>query len=153
MPGPAMGAAAGTASYPHYTTEDDMTIANWCILAACALPVLTVGLAKAASARMPSGKGRYDNNQPRAWESSLTGWHQRANAAQMNGFEALPLFIAAVILAQQAHADQSRVDLLAMGFIGIRVVYVATYLMNLGTVRSLVWGAGVGACIMLLAMA
>ena len=130
-----------------------MTIAKWCVLAACALPVLTVGLAKAASARNPGSAGRYDNRQPRDWEARLTGWQQRAHAAQLNGFEALPLFVAAVLLAQMAQADQARVDQLALAFVGIRVVYVATYLMNLGSLRTLVWTAGLAICIALLMLA
>ncbi len=130
-----------------------MTIAKWCVLAACMLPIVTVGLAKAASARGLGPAGRYNNQQPREWESRLTGWQQRANAAQVNGFEALPLFIAAVLLAQMAQADQSSIDQLALAFVGIRVVYVAVYLMNLGTVRTLVWTAGVLVCLALLRLA
>jgi uncharacterized MAPEG superfamily protein len=130
-----------------------MTIANWTILAACMLPVLTMGSAKAASLSLPDRKARYDNNQPREWEGKLTGWQARAYAAQNNGFEALPLFIAAVILAQQVHADQGRIDLLALSFIGIRVAYVAAYLANIGTLRSLIWGAGLAVNVALLAMA
>jgi len=131
-----------------------MTIANWCVLAACVLPVVTMGVAK-ASVGMKSRKNEqgYDNANPREWAGHLTGWQARANAAQANGFEALPLFIAAVLLAQQAHADQARIDTLALAFIGIRVVYIAMYLMNLATLRSLVWAAGFGACVGLLALA
>lgn len=129
-----------------------MTIANWTILAACALPIMTVGLAKLDSARL-AREQRYNNARPREWEAKLSGWQRRADAAQQNGFEALPLFIAAVILAQQAHADQGRIDLLAMAFIGIRLAYVAAYLMNLAALRSLIWTAGVGCCVALLAMA
>jgi len=51
----------------------------------------------------------------------------------------LPLFIFAVLAAQLAHLDQGRTDMLAMAFIGTRLVYTATYLFNLGTLRSLVW--------------
>ncbi|MBL8431744.1 MAG: MAPEG family protein, partial [Dechloromonas sp.] len=76
-----------------------------------------------------------------------------AHAAQMNGFEALPLFIAAVVLAQQAHAEQGRIDTLALLFVAIRIVYVVVYLMNLGTLRSLVWGAGFAVSVAILAMA
>jgi uncharacterized MAPEG superfamily protein len=130
-----------------------MTIANWCILAACALPLMSAGLPKLASSRLARGQGLYDNRQPRVWAAGLGGWQQRAVAAQANGFEALPLFIAAVILAQQAHAEQGRVDLLALGFIGIRVAYVGCYLADLGTLRTLVWSAGVAVCVALLAMA
>jgi len=129
-----------------------MTIANWCILAACMLPTATIGLAKLASAKLPRGAGRYNNKRPREWTAGLTGWQARANAAQMNGFEILPLFIAGVVLAQQAHADQGRVDLLAMSFIGLRLAYVAAYLANIDAVRTLCWVAGVGIGIALLAL-
>ncbi len=130
-----------------------MTIANWCVLAACVLPVLTVGLAKASSAKLSRKEGRYDNNNPREWAKGLTGWQQRANAAQNNGFEALPLFVAAVLLAQQAHADQARIDTLALVFIALRLMYIAAYLMNLGALRTLFWSGGVAACVALFAMA
>ena len=130
-----------------------MTIANWCVLAACVLPVLTVGLAKMNSAKLPRKAGRYDNNNPREWAKGLSGWQQRASAAQNNGFEAAPLFIAAVILAQQAHADQGRIDTLALIFVGLRVLYVAAYLMNLGALRSLIWAGGVAVSVVLFTMA
>jgi uncharacterized MAPEG superfamily protein len=130
-----------------------MTIAKWCVLAACMLPVLTVGLAKASTARLSRKNGGYDNNNPREWASKLSGWQQRANAAQVNGFEALPLFVASVVLAQMAHADQSRIDMLALSFVGIRLVYVAVYLMNQGTLRTLVWAAGLATNIGLLTLA
>ncbi|MFZ6847559.1 MAPEG family protein [Undibacterium sp. RuRC25W] len=130
-----------------------MTIANWCVLTACLLPIITVGLAKAGSATSATRAERYDNNNPREWATRLTGWQQRALAAQNNGWEALPLFIAAVVLAQQAHADQGRIDLLAMSFIGIRIAYVIVYLMNIGPLRSLIWAAGIGTSIAILLMA
>lgn len=127
-----------------------MTIANWTILGACMLPVLTMGLAKATSLTLKDRMARYDNNHPRDWESRLTGWQARAHAAHNNGFEALPLFVAAVLLAQQAHVDQGRIDILALSFIGIRIAYVAAYLANIGTLRSLIWGAGVATNVALL---
>ena len=129
-----------------------MTIANWCVVAASVLPVLTVGMAKATSIRSRKNGG-YDNNNPRQWEAKVDGWRQRAVAAQNNGFEALPLFVAAVLIAQQAHADQSKIDTLAMAFIAIRVAYVAINLKDWATLRSLVWAAGLGVCIALVAMA
>lgn len=130
-----------------------MNIANWCVLAACLLPTITVGLAKAQSAKMPRDAGRYDNNNPREWAQGLSGWKQRANAAQQNGFEALPLFIAAVVLAQQAHADQTRIDQLAVLFIALRIVYTIAYLMNQGTLRTLIWSGGLATSIAILLMA
>lgn len=129
-----------------------MTIANWCVVAASLLPVLTVGMAKATT-RGPRKNGGYDNHNPRGWEAKLQGWKARAVAAQNNGFEALPLFIAGVLLAQQAHGDQARIDMLAMSFIAIRLVYVVLYLKDVAVLRSLVWAAGVGVSIALVAMA
>ena len=129
-----------------------MTIANWCILIACVLPTATVGLAKLHSASLPRGGGRYNNRQPREWAAGLTGWQLRANAAQGNGFEVLPLFIAAVLMAQQAHADQDHVDTLAMVFIGIRLAYIACYLADLATLRTIVWGAGILTCALIALM-
>lgn len=129
-----------------------MTIAKWCVLAACLLPIATVGLAKAATSGQARKDGGYDNKHPREWSARLTGWQQRANAAQMNGFEALPLFIAGVVFAQMAQADQGRIDLLAVSFIGIRLAYVAAYIANQGTLRTLIWGCGAGVSVALLAM-
>lgn len=127
-----------------------MTIANWCILIGCLLPTATIGLAKVASARLPRGAGQYNNKRPREWAAGLAGWQQRAGHAQSNGFEALPLFIAGVILAQMAHADQDTVNRLALAFIGLRVVYIGAYLANLASFRTLVWIGGVAVSIRLL---
>jgi hypothetical protein len=129
-----------------------MSVAKWCVLAACVLPIATVGLAKFSAARLSGKSGGYDNNNPREWASKLTGWQQRASAAQVNGFEALPLFIAGVLFAQMAQADQSRIDALALSFIVIRIAYVAAYLANQGSLRTLVWMAGFGVSVALLAM-
>lgn len=126
-----------------------MSIANWCVMAACLLPVVTVGLAKGSLGRVSRRNGGYDNHHPREWEQKLTGWQQRAIAAQKNGFEALPLFVAGVLIAQMNHANQSNIDLLAISFIGIRCLYVAAYLADKATLRSLIWFAGVAASITL----
>ena len=124
-----------------------MTIANICILIACALPVVSAGLAKSKGFGKARREGGYDNRDPRGWMAKLTGWQARANAAQSNSFEALPLFIAAVLVAQQMQAPQARVDMLAMGFIAARIVYIGVYIANQGSLRSLVWAIGVACCV------
>lgn len=129
-----------------------MSIAKWCVLAACLLPVFSVGMAKASLGRIPRKQGGFDNVNPREWEAKLSGWQARAHAAQLNGFEALPLFIAGVVFAQMAQADQARIDLLAVAFVITRVAYVAAYLLNTATLRSIIWAIGVGISIALLAM-
>jgi len=128
-----------------------MSIANTCVLIAAVLPILTVGMAKASTARLRRSQGGYDNNHPREWTAKLSGWQARAAAAQNNGFEALPLFAFAVLAAQLAQLDQGRTDHLAMAFIGIRLVYTVMYLANLAALRSLVWFAGLGATIAIMA--
>ena len=128
-----------------------MTIANTCVLVAALMPILTVGMAKASTARLRRSQGGYDNNNPREWTAKLNGWQARAAAAQNNGFEALPLFAFAVLAAQTALLEQARTDHLALAFIGIRVVYTAMYLANLASLRSLVWFAGLAATIAIMA--
>ena len=133
-----------------------MSTANWCVLAACAIPLVVVNVAKTSRVFRPANDGRYDNSNPREWETKLSGWQQRAVAAQTNGFEALPLFIAAVLLAQQVHADQARIDQFALAFVGLRAVYTLIYVLDLGpmgALRSLVWAAGTGTSIALFLLA
>ncbi len=124
-----------------------MTIANTCVVIAAILPVLTVGSAKFSTARLRRSEGGYDNNEPRSWTNRLDGWKARAVAAQNNGFEALPIFVFAVLAAQQAQLSQERTDHLALAFIALRLVYTAVYLADLAAVRSLVWFAALVASI------
>lgn len=130
-----------------------MTIANTCVLIAAALPVLTMGLAKGSTAGKKRRDGGYDNNNPRTWANQLQGWQLRAKAAHDNGFEALPLFVFAVLAAQLAGIDQARTDLLAQAFVALRVLYVGVYLANVGIVRTLVWTAATGVAVAIMSPA
>jgi uncharacterized MAPEG superfamily protein len=112
-----------------------MTIAYWCILFMGIFPIVAAGIAK-------KGFKGYDNGMPRQWLAQQTGFRARANAAQANLFESLPLFFAAVIIASMANAPQNRVDLLAMGFVLTRIAYLICYLANWSTTRSVVWLVG-----------
>jgi len=120
------------------------TVANFCIIAACALPVICAGIAKRTGFGRRRKDGGYDNHDPRAWLAKQSGLARRADAAQANGFEALPLFIAGVLAAQQAGAAQDRVDALAIAFVLTRIVYIAMYLGDRQLARSGVWTVGVG---------
>ncbi|HZR38187.1 MAG TPA: MAPEG family protein [Nevskia sp.] len=121
-----------------------MTIAYWCVLAAAALTYLATGLAKAGG-RMPPNA----NHTPREWLEQLQGWPKRAHWAQQNGFEAFPLFAAAVIIAGLAHAPQARIDSVALAFIGCRVAYLILYLADLSWLRTVAWICGVACCVWL----
>jgi uncharacterized MAPEG superfamily protein len=117
-----------------------MTFAYWMLLAAALLPYVTVGLAKS---------GGFDNHAPRPGLESLTGWRRRADWAHRNHFEAFPAFAAGVIVAELAHAPQSRIDLLAGIFVLLRLIYTALYLADQATLRSIVWSLGLVAVISL----
>ena len=116
-----------------------MTIAYWCVLFMGLFPYVAAGIAK-------KGFEGYDNGMPRQWLAKQTGFRARANAAQANLFESLPFFFAAVIIASIANAPQSRVDLLAIGFVTARIAYLICYVADWPTTRSVVWLAGI-ACV------
>ena len=79
----------------------------------------------------------------------LEGWQARANAAQHNSFEALPLFIAGVLIAQAHGAASSTIDALAVVFVLARVSYIATYLADRANLRTLSWVVALGCAIAL----
>ncbi|HXM84672.1 MAG TPA: MAPEG family protein [Stellaceae bacterium] len=110
-----------------------MTFAYWMILAAAFLPYLTVAIAKSAG---------IDNRAPRVSLDRLKGWRKRADWAHRNHFEAFAPFAAAVIVAELAHAPQSRIDLLAGAFILLRLIYTALYIANQAAWRSIVFTLG-----------
>jgi uncharacterized MAPEG superfamily protein len=115
------------------------TFSYWCILVAALLPMVCAGIAKFGAIRASPRQGVYDNNNPRAWLARQTDWRARANAAQANTFEALPFFFAAVIIAHQLQAGQTLLDLLAVSFVALRMIYIAMYVCNWANARSVVW--------------
>jgi uncharacterized MAPEG superfamily protein len=114
----------------------EMTTALWCVMVAGLLPYAGTGAAK-------WGFRRFDNSNPRAWLALQTGFRARGNAAQANSFEAFPFFAAGVLTATWNHAPQATLDLLALAFVTVRVLYLAAYLADLASFRSLCWLAGV----------
>ena len=127
-----------------------MQLSYLCILVACLLAIVAAGIAKWGSFTRPPSQGGYDNRDPRAWLAQQTGRRARANAAQANSFEALPLFIAAVLAAQQMQVAQPLIDGLAVTFVVLRVGYIGLYVANLATARTLVWLAGLSVNVALL---
>jgi uncharacterized MAPEG superfamily protein len=115
------------------------TVAYWCVLIAALLPFACAYVAKAGAFGKPRQQGGYDNSDPRAWLARQTDWQARANAAQANSFEALPLFIGAVIIAHQLGAPQTRLDILAVLFVTLRIIYISMYVAGLPTIRSAIW--------------
>lgn len=123
-----------------------MSLAILMVMAAALLGPVTGAFAKAG------GTG-FDNQRPRSWLAEQEGWRQRANWAQRNHFEAFAPFAAAVALALAAGAPAREVDLLAAGFVLLRVAYTAFYLANLATLRSITWAVGLVVTLALFVMA
>jgi len=117
-----------------------MTTAIWCILIAALMPYFTTGIAK-------WGAKDFDNNDPRNWAKRQTGLRARATAAHKNHFETLPFFGLAVLIAQHGGVAQSTVDLLAMIFLVLRLLYTWLYISNRASMRSLVWALSIFCCI------
>jgi len=112
-----------------------MTIAFGCVVIALFFPYLFTILAKRA-------KPGYNNHYPRDYLASLDGWPKRAHCVQMNSFEAFPAFAAGVIIAHLQGAPQHTVDMLAMAFIVLRIIYALFYLTDKASLRSLAWALG-----------
>lgn len=119
-----------------------MNIAFLCIPIACAMPLLLTVVAKWGGSR---GGTAYDNAEPRVWLSGLSGWPRRANAAQQNSWEALPIFIAGVLMASQANVAQATLDFWAIWFIVARVLYILLYITDRASLRSLLWAVALAA--------
>lgn len=113
-----------------------MTLGYWMVLVAGILPYFAVAVSK--------WRADYDNSAPRAGVERLSAMQQRAYWAQLNGFEAFPLFAAAVIIAHLARTPQPWIDGLAAGFVLLRVIYTVLYIYDQPTPRSLVWVAAFG---------
>lgn len=120
--------------------HEEMNLIAWSLLAAALMPVGCAGIAKWGAMLRPRRDGGFDNHNPREWLARQQGYRARANAAQANCFEALPFFIGAVLYALAVtHAPAARVEALAGLWLLLRVAYVALYLADKPSARSLVW--------------
>lgn len=104
------------------------------ILIACLIPYVFSLLA-----RLFGGFKVEDNQDPRAFFARTTGLAARANAAQQNGFESLPLFIAAVLMAEYMVIPQILIMMMGIAYIVLRILYGICYLANWSSLRSVIW--------------
>ncbi|HWA88715.1 MAG TPA: MAPEG family protein [Rhizomicrobium sp.] len=113
-----------------------MTLAEWMIFAAVLLYLLTLAPVKVV------GRPRFDNSHPRDPAFYTPGIRASALGAHINGIETFPFFAAAVLLAEFRHRPQHWIDLLAIAFIVLRLAFVAAYLADRPTLRTLLWNFG-----------
>jgi uncharacterized MAPEG superfamily protein len=116
-----------------------MTTLIICLFIAALLPFI----AKVPVAIAMHKMGGYNNNHPRAQQAKLTGFGARAFAAHQNAFESLLIFAPAVLLAIATKNTSVFIEQLAITHIVARVFYNIAYLMNIGVIRSLIWGVGI----------
>lgn len=127
-----------------------MNYAFLCLIIAAVFPFIFAGLAKFGG--QMAGK-KFDNHDPRTYLANLSGWPHRAQAVQLNSWEALPLFIAGVLMATHAGVAQETINLWAFIFILARFIYAGCYLLDYASLRSLIWFVGTGASIRLMVAA
>ncbi|MEX0915991.1 MAG: MAPEG family protein [Wenzhouxiangellaceae bacterium] len=97
--------------------------------------------------------GGYDNRHPRAQQARLTGFGARALAAHQNMIEAFPVFAAGVLLVMVTGTTGYWVSVLALVFVGARIVYTIFYLGDFPVLRSMTWGVGFAASLGLMLLA
>jgi uncharacterized MAPEG superfamily protein len=113
-----------------------MTLAEWCVLGALLLYLLTI-----TSIKWIRFRG-FDNSRPRDLAFYEDAIAQRALGAHQNGIETFPFFAFAVLLAEFRDSPQRLIDELAVLFLIVRIAYVLTYLGNRPTLRSILWSIG-----------
>ena len=122
--------------------------AIWAMVVASLLPWVMSIIAKA------SGGFKIRNNaHPRDFFQNATGMAARANAAQQNSYETLPIFLAAVLTAMLFFVPQSIINILAWLYVLIRIGFCVAYITNLSTFRSILWTLSMACCLMLFYLA
>ncbi|PBJ84096.1 hypothetical protein CMZ84_06505 [Lysobacteraceae bacterium NML93-0399] len=124
-----------------------LATAYWCVLIAALLPYLWVAIAKASAPR-------YDNRDPRGWVARQEHPRlKRAYNAHLNALEAFAPFAAAVVLAQLGGVAHPRIALLALVFVGLRVLHGVAYIVDQAALRSLAWFGALACVVALLVQA
>lgn len=123
---------------------DQVSVAIYCMMIASLLPFSFTLIAK-----LNAGFQSKDNQNPRQLLAKAEGVAARANAAQLNSFETLPIFLAAVLTAQYMIVPQAMINNLAVAYVLLRVIYGIAYIANLASFRSVIWLLGLACPILL----
>ncbi|AOT09998.1 MAPEG family protein [Pseudoalteromonas luteoviolacea] len=116
-----------------------MNLIILCALIAVFLPYL----AKIPIIVAANKAGGYDNKQPRAQQSTLSGLGARAVAAHYNSFESLIVFGIAVAIVLSTGTLSPVIQGLAVVHIIARCAYCICYWYDLDLLRSMSWTVGV----------
>ena len=127
---------------------DTAAAAIWAMVVASLLP-----LTMAMAAKMLGGFRLKDNAHPRDFLQNTIGAAARANAAQKNSYETLPIFLVAVLVAMLFFVPQAIVNKLAWLYVIIRMGYCVAYITNLAMFRSILWVLSIACSLMLFYLA
>lgn len=116
-----------------------MTVPFWCVVATFLLIYAPRLVVAHAQARQPEG---LDNKDPREQQARLPPAARRANAAHQNTFEAFAPFAASVFVSHLAHGSAKWATILALVFVGCRVIYPVLYVTGIDKARSGLWVLG-----------
>lgn len=97
--------------------------------------------------------GVVDNKHPRQQNAQLTGAGARAVAAQMNAWEALAVYAAALLAVNISAVPVEQYATLTLVFLGLRVLHAICYVANQDILRSLVFLGGYGICLFMFVLA
>lgn len=127
---------------------DRISLTVWLLLAVCLLPLGLAALAKWGGGFRPA-----DNANPRSFLNGLSGWSARAQAAQLNSYEGLPLLVGAVVMAQTLAVRQLIINEFLLLYLLLRLAYISAYLANWPSLRSVLWLLGTLCPVLLLVLA
>ena len=127
---------------------DSAAAAIWAMVVASLLPPMMALTAKALG-----GFNFADTAHPRDFLQGTTGAAARANAAQQNSYETLPIFLAAVLVAMLFFVPQLIINTIAWLYVLIRIGFCVAYISNLATFRSILWVLSMACSLMLFYLA
>lgn len=117
----------------------ELSILGWTLVLAF-VQILAFDMARTGQYGLKWNTGARDEEMP-----PLSPIANRLQRAQNNLFETLPLFIAAVLIAEVAHKTSGLTHNGALIYFAGRVLYVPLYAFGVKQIRSLVWvGSTVG---------
>ena len=123
------------------TTE--LTVLAWTLVLAL-VQILLASTLRTNETGLPYNMSARDSDAPPP--GRLTA---RAQRAQRNLFETLPLFAAAVLIAHVANIHTSLTVLACWLYLGARLVYLPLYVFGVPVLRSLVWAVSLGGLVLM----
>jgi uncharacterized MAPEG superfamily protein len=112
-----------------------MTVAEWCLFGAIVLALLTLAPIKPLAGR------EFDNARPRDPKFYENPLRHRVLGAHITGLEAFPFFAVSILLAEFRHSPQSWIDGLGIAFLLTRIAFVAAYIGDRATLRTMLWNS------------